>query len=390
MEFQSADLIDQILNKGGVQAPSARKVQKHNLAQAIFEDKPDANGEVNSYRMKEALYNKITKDLKSPDISSLRLISLSDKVGELANDKVVFLKMLEANRVQRVTDFQVRMRERRLGQQTAQFFNMNFDAFAPEAQSNYPQRTNTVGFLGNQLNIRIIGEELAAQSPVQPVDIIQQEIEFEMIRIRRTMEQTMLWNQEITAEVAAVPPQWGGFINRSDTFTNTLASNSDFTNGLIQTAVDTIANITNPEGMGYIELVCLCPFAQMGKIRDLMISRYPGSQYDSYSTEQSQLGQKLSKEAGLFPEAFKFYKPDPGPAVLFISSPLLSTAIANTAVFFDPTQPQMGKMMLMGNYGPWVVERPTAALTTLLYCFDSATLLDNLKESRYVLYGVNQ
>jgi hypothetical protein len=297
--------------------------------------------------------------------------------------------MLEANRVQRVTDFQVRIRERRIGQSTAQFFNMNFDAFAPEAQSWYPQRTNTTGFLGNQLNIRIIGEELATQSPVQPVDIIQQEIEFEMIRIRRAMEQYMLWNQEVTAEVAAVPPQWGGFINRSTVY-NTAYSASDFTNAIIQTQVNNIANITNPEGMGYVELVCLCPFAQLAKIRDLMISRYPGTQYDSYSTEQSELGKRLSKEAGLYPEAFKFYKPDPGTAILFIGSPLLQAAAANTAIFFDPSQPQLGKMQLMGSYGPWVVERPTAALTTLLYVFDNATLIDNLRESRAVVTGINQ
>ena len=389
MSFDS-DLIDQVLAKRAGRQAQDSKVKKVSLKEAIWSDAPTPDGEFNSYRMKRMVEDKICKDLKTTDISSLRLISLADKVGTLENDKVVFLKMLEANGTQRVTDFQVRLRERRIGQQTAQFLNLNVDAFAPEAQGYYPARTNTTGFLGNQLNIRIIGAELAAQSPVQPnFDVIQSEVEFEMVRIRRAMEQYMLWNQEVTAEVASVPPQWGGFINRSTTYTNPLAANTDFTNGLIQTAVDSIANITNPEGVGYIDLICICPFAQLAKVRDLMISRYPGTQYDSYSTEQTALGQKM-KEAGLYPEAFQYYKPMPGGVVLFISSPLLSTAAANTAIFFDPSQPMLGKMQLMGTYGPWVIERPTAALTNLLYCFDGATLLDSLQPTRYVQVNINQ
>lgn len=393
MELNGVDLIDQVMaaKKATMQAPGRpQPVKKMNLSKALWTPEPDAEGNFNSYEMTKALEDKICKDLKTTDISSLRLISLADKVGTLENDKVVFLKMLEANGVQRVTDFQVRLRERRIGQQTAQFLNLNVDAFAPEAQGNYPARTQTVGFLGNQLNIRIIGAELAAQSPVQPnFDVIQSEIEFEMVRIRRAMEQYMLFNVEVTAEVAATPPQWGGFINRSF-YTNSLAANTDLTNGLIQTAVDTIANITNPEGMGYIDLVCLCPFAQLAKVRDLMISRYPGTQATSFSVEQSQLAQEWIGKTGLYPEAFMLYKPEPGTSVLFISSPLLSTAKANTCVFFDPTQPMVGKMQLMGTYGPWAVDRPTAALTNLKYVFDGATLLDNLAESRYIQNQINQ
>jgi hypothetical protein len=380
------DLLEQIISRKGNRTPSGVKVVPKNLEESIWNDAPDQDGNVNTYEVKKALFSTITKDLKSPDLSSLRLISLADKMGELRNGQTVFLNILESNPVQRVTDFQVRLRERRLGQQTAQFFNLNQDAFAPEAQSNYPQRTNTMGFLGNSLNIRLIGQELAAQSPVQPVDIVQSEIEFEVTRIRRAWNAALLSNNEVVAENAGVPAQPGGFITRSNLYNFTLATQGDFTNAIIQQSVDAIANATNPEGVGYnVELVCLCPAGQISKIRDLMISRYPGTNADTYLNEQSALRARFS-QVGIAPNQMKSYQPDPGMSVLFIYDPQLP---ANTAIFFDPMQPQLGKFQINGQYGPWAIERPTAALTTLLYCFDGSTLLDNLRETRSPVFNLS-
>ena len=386
-EFSTYDILEQLAAKKAGRAPtSSRGFKRINLEEAIWKDVPDKDGNVNSLEAKQALYNRITKDLKSPDISSLRLVSLADKIGELRNGQTVFLNILEANPVQRVTDMQVRLRERRLGQQVAQFIQLNQDAFAAEAQSNYPQRTNTVGFQGNQLNIRLIGQELAAQSPVQPVDIVQAEIEFEVTRIRRAQNQYMLANQEVSAEVSSTPMQYGGFITRSTLYVNNLSSASDLTNALVQSAVDGIANPTSPEGLSYnIPLVCLCTSTQISRVRDLMISRYPGTQATTFLNEQSLLRQRFA-QVGIAPNQMISYQPNPGMPVLFIFDPQLP---ANTVIFFDPMQPQLGKFQVNGQYGPWAIERPTAALTTLLYCFDGATLLDNLIESRYVLTNIN-
>lgn len=381
------DMLEQLIARKKNRQPSAtQKAIPINLEKAIWEDKPDADGNVNSAATKQMLFERITKDLKSPDLQALRLISLADKMSELRNGQTVGLNILEANPIQRVTDFQVRFRERRLGFQTAQWVSLNVDAFAPEAQSNYPQRTNTMGFLGNQLNIRLIGQELAAQSPIQPVDIVQQEIEFEVTRIRRAVAQYVLYNGEVAAEVGPTPPQPGGLINRSTLYNVNLTTPSDLTNGLIQTAVDTIANPTSPEGLGYnIELVCLCTSTQISKVRDLMISRYPGTNANTYLDEQSMLRARFS-QVGIAPNQMKSYQPDPGLSVLFIYDPLMP---ANTAFFFEPMQPQLGKFQINGQYGPWAIERPTAALTTLLYVFDGFTLLDHLRESRFTYTNVN-
>ena len=384
--FGIQDVLEQVAaKKAGSKGLQAKRVAPIPVEKAIWEDSPcPVSGRVNSAETKQMVYEKITKDLKTTDISSLRLISLADKVAELRNEQTVFLDILRTNPVVRVTDFQVRFRERRIGNQTAQWFNMNVDAFAPEAQSDYPQRTNTLGFLGNKLNIRIIGEQMAQQSPVQPMDIIQAEIEFEMTRIKRAMNSYLLSNQEVTAEVAGTPPQPGGFVTRSTLYTNNLATQSDFTNAIIQNAVNSIANNSSPQGLGYnIELVCLVPNsgAQIAKIRDLMIARYPGTNATTYLNEQSMLRQRFS-EVGIAPNQMKSYQPDPGLPVLFI---LDSQMPANTAIFFDPNQPQLGQFAINGTYGPWALERPTEALTTLLYVFQGLSLIDNLVESRSVV-----
>lgn len=385
--LNSYDMLEGLIARKQNRAPSAAtKARPINLEKAIWDDKPDADGNVNSAATKQLLYNVLTKDLKSPDLQSLRLISLADKMAELRNGQTVGLNIIESNPVQRVTDFQVRFRERRLGFQTTQWVNLNVDTFAAEAQSNYPARTNTLGFLGNQLNIRLIGQELAAQSPIQPVDIVQQEIEFEVTRIRRDVAKYVLYNGEVAAEVAGTPPQPGGLINRSTVYNVTLSTASDLTNALIQSAVDSIANAASPEGLGYnVELVCLTTSTQLAKIRDLMISRYPGTNANTYLDEQSMLRSRFS-EVGIAPNQMKSYQPDPGLPILFIFDPLLP---ANTIMFFEPNQPQLGKFQINGQYGPWAIERPTAALTTLLYVFDGFTLIDNLRESRYILNNVN-
>jgi hypothetical protein len=379
------DLVEQIAAR-----KSARSVQRPtaefapmNLEKALY------TGIENS-SVREDLIQNITKDLKSTDISSLRLVSLADKMAELRNQQTVFLNVLEANPVQRVTDFQVRFRERRLGQNVASFFNINADAFAPEAVSNRPQRTNTLGFLGNALNIRIISQELGAQSPVQPVDLVQEEIEFEITRIRRAMNAALLVNQEVVSEATSATPQPGGFVNRSTLYNLALSTPSDFTNAIIQGRQDAIANAGNPEGVTYnVPLICLCPLGQISKIRDLMISRYPGENSQSALETQADMRARFA-QVGIAPAQMKSYQPDPGQSILFIAEAQLQVVQPGTAIFFDPTQPQLGKFMINGTYGPWAIERPTAALTTLLYTFDGMTLLDHLTETRSVVTGLNQ
>jgi len=323
------------------------------------------------------------KELRSPDLAQLRLISLAQKNIELRNTQTVFLNIVEANPVQRVTDFQVRFRERKIGEDTASFFNPN-DVFAGEANTNRPMRDNTLGFLGNKIMIRIIAEEIASQSSVEAVNLLQQEVEFELTRIRRGINSALLSNTEVKAENVGNTPQWGGFINRSTLYN--LGTSGDLTNGLIQGRIDAIANAADAQGLGYnIPLIALCRAGQIAKIEDLMIARWPGSNSVAMQQTMSEMLAKL-QDVGIAPDQMVAYKPRPGRPILFIYEPMLPSG---NCVFFDPTLPQLGRFQMMGAYGPWVLERPTENITRIFYMFDAVTLLDHLVESRGLITGLN-
>jgi len=375
-ELNSADFINGVKAANGAAGQSAPNKASGIPLEKAIKSLP--------YHMQDMAETMFRKELRSPDLSSIRLISLEKQATELANKQTVFLNICESNGIERVTDFQHRFRERNIGSDAAEFFNPNGD-FAAEAESNRPTRDNTLGFLGNQLNIRLIAEELASQSPIARTNLVQEEVEHELIRIRRKMNSALISNTEIKAENAANIPQWGGFITRSTLYN--LATSGDLTNALIQGRVDAIANNADAQGLTYdAPIMALCHPGQLSKIEDLMIARYPNAQH---SIAQEQLNAMLMAglpNLGIAPQQMAVYKPRPGRPVLFIGESQLPSGYC---VFFVPNLPKLGKFQMMGSFGPFVLERPTADLKRIIYCFDAATLVDPLVESRAVLSGLN-
>lgn len=340
---------------------------------------------ISDVRARDLVEAQITKELQSPDIAQLRLVSIFDKMAELRNEQTVFLNILEGNPTYKTRDLQTRFRERRIGNDTASFFNPN-GTFAGEAYSNRPMRDNTVGFLGNKVKVRFLASALAEQSPVEAVDLMQEEIEWEITRIRRKLNSALLANTEVKAENTPNIPQWGGFITRSALYNTALTPGSDLTNPVIQGRVSAIANLASTEGLGYVPLIALCTEAQIAKVDDLMIARYPGENSASHlATVQMMMGRVQS--LGIAPEQIVPYMPRPGRPILFIHEPMLPAG--GYCLFFDPRQPQLGRFQMMGMPGPWAIERPTEDLTEIQYVFDSATLIDQLVESRAVVTGLN-
>lgn len=348
----------------------------------------EAINSIEDFRTKAMVLDLITKEVQSPDLAALRLVSLAPRAAELRNRTTITLNATEANPIVRTTDFQLRFRERRLGNDLALFFNPN-SGLPAEATSNRPMRTNTLGFLGNTLKIRFIAQELGNQSPVEPTDVRAEEIDFEITRIRRLMNQALLENTEVTSEAAGAVPQPGGLITRSDLYVTSVGPNTDITNAMIQTAVDTIANLTSPEGYGFSPLVCLLGGpSQLAIIRNLMIARYPGENSAAYMQTSQAMMQRMA-DMDIPSELMMPYLPNPGFPVLFIYEPMLQALDPGTAFFFDPVQPQLARFQMMNQFGPWVLERPTSDILYLLLVFDAYSLVDNLRESRYVLRGLN-
>jgi len=327
------------------------------------------------------------KALTSPDVAQLRLVSWSDRQSLLRNEQTIFLNMLEANATQRVTDYQIRIRERKIGSDQAFFFNMD-GSLPAGAQSNRPFRYNTLGAFGNLLDIKFMPQELSAQSPIDGTDLLAQEVDDEVVRLRRFANAKLLknteQNNESSVSAAVNIPQWGGFIDRSTLYN--VSTSGDLTNPLIQGRVDAIANISDPQGVGYsVPLVCLVDSSQISKVRDLMIARYPGENSEAYFATLKMLTQRLA-DVDIPMDQMSVYKPDPGRPIVFINEGQLPSG---TALFFDPTRPQLARFQMMGQYGPWVLERPTQNLTTLLLVWDAISLVDPLIETRSIITGLN-
>lgn len=370
------DVMDQVKAANGVKPNlvSGKKERAIPLVKALGSLRPQE---------RDILETMFQKELRSPDLSSIRLVSLYDEVAMYRNESTVFLNIIEGNPVYRATDLQIRYRENHIGTDEPSFFNPNGD-FAPEAEMSRNMRDQTVGFHGNQIKIRFLAQALASQSPVDQIDVVQEELSMEMVRMRRFLNSKFLSNTEIKAENVGNIPQWGGILQRSTSYN--LATSGDLTNGLIQGRIDAIANATDPEGWGYnVPLIALCPAGQIGKIEDLMIARWPG---ENSATAKQTMGEMLARvqKAGIAPDQCVAYKPRPGRPILFIYEPQMP---AGYCFFFDPADIRPAKFQMMGTFGPWVLERPTADLLQLIYVFDGNSILDGPQNRRALLTGLN-
>lgn len=343
------------------------------LSDCIQRGKGDSADFIKSY---------LIKQVGSQDISPIRLISMAQETGLLRNQQTIFRNICESNPLERSTDFQIRIRERKVA--TSGVSGFPLDGTLPAVnQSSYFARTNTMQPYGNTINITFFATELAGQSPVDPTDLRAQQVEDEIVVMRRYSNSILLAQTEITDEGAANGPQMGGFVTRSTSYNTNLGGNQ--TNTSMQAQVDSIANVTSNRGLGYgVQLIQLTTAAQMANIRGLMIARYPGENSDAYLTTTMAMRQKFAGVA--IPEAmWMVYAPNPGLPVLAIYEPQLPSGYTIT---FDPTKPRISKMQMLGQLGPFVVERPTSNLVNLLAVFDVESLVDPLVESRSVQTNV--
>jgi hypothetical protein len=345
-----------------------------------FGHDPDAS------RLKDVVKATIQKAVQSTDLAGIRIVSLYDQVGVLANAMTVFRNILRKNGTNRSTDFQVRWNEEYAGAGNVDFFNLNSNVNPNNDQMNRGVRTNTHGAYGWTLDLPFIVTELAGQSPIMPQDIKLREVKMGLVRMERFANRKMLSNTEITAEVNATP-QWGGFINRSTAYATGLAQGSDLTSPLIQAKVDALANAASNNGLGYQRpLIALTTSAQIAKIRDLMIARFPGENSQAYMATQADL--EAAGVTGCFvPAMARVFQPDPGLPVIFVHEPDLPSG--GYCLFFDPSQPCVSEFSMFGVPGPFCVERYTPTLNRLFCCFNMESVIDPLVVSRGSYSGVN-
>lgn len=346
------------------------------LGDALEEAVPEGNARLKI--MEEVVEPIVTKLVRTPDIATLRMASVSDRVAMLRNTATPFLNFLESQPmgIAQINDYQFRFDEWNIGADVAQVWHAE-DDLPSEAKSLRPTRSNTLTCIGNKISVSLLAQEMASQQ--RNIDVLAREIDLEITRIRRKMNSMLLANTENKIEAVGNIPQLGGFITRSTSY-NVNASGSDLTRSLIQGRVDAIAADSDPQGLGYnIPLIGFTNARQLQVLRDIIVSEYNGIDPMSRIAFEQELRGRLGDYK--IPVQMVF-EPMPGPVIPFVLDSMLPSG---TTVLFDANQPRLAKMYLGGQVGPYVLQRPTEKLQSLNVVFDLFSLEDPLVVSRAVI-----
>lgn len=331
----------------------------------------------------EVLEPIFTKIVKTPDIGTLRMASISDRMAMKRNEETPFLNFLESQDggTAIARDYQYQFDEWNLGFDAAAIWDVQGDLPA-EARSVRPRRSNTITAVGNTMLFSELVLDMVAQQA--NIDLLAREIDNEVVRIRRKMNSLLLSNTEVKLEAAPAPnfPQLGGFITRSTDYGVDLGG-GDFTRTVLQGRVDAIANYGSPEGLGYGRpLICFCDANQLQVVRDIIISEYNGI----YPTDRMAFENSLRARLRDYKVPVQVvFESLPGPVIPFVLDPMLPSG---TSILFVADLPRLVKMYLGGVSGPYVLTRPTTNLTRLDVAFDLFSLEDPLVSSRSVMTNV--
>lgn len=374
MKFYS-DLYDRlkaVSNLDATTSESGVDSEVMTLGQALAISFPDATKR-KSY-MENVLTPVITKLVRTQDINTLRMASVSDRMVVKRNEMTPFLNFLEAQDagVGVTKDLHYQFDEWDIGTTEAEVVDIQ-SSLPGEAKSNRPRNSNTVTCLGNKLIFSDLVLDMAHQQ--SNIDLLAREVDLEVTRIRRKMDSLLLTNTEVSLEGPAPIPQNGGMLTRSTDYTLDLGG-GDFTRTVLQGRIDAIANAAAQNGRGYRQLVCFTNARQLQVVRDIMINEYNGI----FPTD------RLAFETSLMAKMKEFRIPVqvmfeslPGMPLPFIYEPLLPSG---TSIIMEVELPRLVKLNLGGVGGPYVATRPTENFQRLEVVIDFFTLEDPVTESR--------
>ena len=321
--------------------------------------------------LKQTILPAFAKSVGTTDIAALRLVSMSDRVAVRRNEETKWLNFLESKDSQpAITDYQYRIKERDIVTDVAPVVNVDGGAF-PFIQSVYNQRYNTLTAVGNYLKVSFMASSIAEQQA--DVNVLEEQIDDEIVRIRRTFSTLLMSSTETVSEVSTQTPQMGGFLTRS-TMNPLNAGGSNLSNTLLQTAVNTIGTQLGFTGHQYM---LWCTPGQLPIVRDLMINRFPGQTstafYDQLSMGLRNMIKSYNVPVQVVWEAY------PGGFIPIVFDQQMA---ANTALLFATEYPRVARFKLDGQVGPYVLARPEQTLYEVVACFDIKTLDDPMQISR--------
>jgi hypothetical protein len=311
------------------------------------------------------------KAIGTTDIASLRLVSLSDRTVVRRNEDTKWLNFLEMRGdMPSILDYQYRIKERDIVTDTAPVVNIDSLSLFPQIQSVYNQRYNTLTTVGNTLRVSFMASSIAEQQA--DVNVLEEQIDDEIVRIRRTFNRLLMNNTEIVSELPGNVPQMGGFLTRS-TLNTINCGGSNLTNTYLQSAINTIESLVGLTK----QLVLWVTPGQLPVVRDLMINRFPGQNSESFYNSLDRLTREQMTNYHLPVQVV--YEGYPGGSIPVVHDQQM---VANTCLMFIGEYPRMARFKMDGQIGPFVLARPEQTLYEVVAVFDIATMDDPGQWSR--------
>lgn len=341
----------------------------------------EAAERVGDLLIKSGAMQGLFKNVVTTAVGPVRIDSLYPGIALIENRDTPFLNGLESRPIYRSTDYSFRIVEEDAGTQILPFFNVDTDTLPPEYYATLDARYNTIGAIGQTAKITDMTQELGMQGPYN-YNTNADQIARAMNRIRRSKNQYLWANTRNNNEVLPSIPQPGGFVTRSTV--NNSAITGNLTDAIITGMVDQIAAY-----FGYSQLqgrlVLQVPRSQLPVIRNLLITRFPGTT----ALTQLEFTNLLKGQASDY--NFKgypvnmVYQDNNGMIIpVFVDD----QAPAQTAILYMADLPTLAGFSFKGSMGPHLFQLPIALLSSYALVMDIFSLSDPLQVSRSVRTGV--
>lgn len=331
--------------------------------------------------MQSGVFNEFCpKGIVTTDIGPVRIDSLFPGIALIENRDTPFLNGLESRPQYNATDYNFRIVEEDAGTDILPFFNLD-GSMPPAYYATLDARYNTLGFLGQSIQVSWMTQNLGLMGPYNRNEDADQ-LARAMNRIRRSKNQYAWANTRNSNETLPSVPQPGGFYSRSTT--NVSAITGNLTDTIITGMVNQLATY-----FGYSQLkgrlVLQVPRSQLAVIRNLLITRFPGTTAITNMEFTNLLkGQVSDYNFNGYPIDF-IYQDDNGMIIPVFCD---DQAPANVAIMWIADLPQLAGLSFRGSNGPHLVQLPIASFTSYVVVFDGFSIVDPLVVSRSVRTGV--
>ncbi len=384
MSLELKDMVDKIMpigkSAGDAPDPNLYRPFRQELLESC-NGNFEAAERMGDLLVKSGAMQGIFKNVVTTDIGPVRIDSLYPGIALIENRDTPFLNGLESRPVYRSTDYSFRIVEEDAGTQILPFFNLDTDTLPPEYYATLDARYNTIGAVGQTAKITDMTQELAQQGPYNRNENADQ-IMRAMNRIRRSKNQYLWANTRNTNEVLPSIPQPGGFYTRSTA--NAAAITGNLTDAIITAMVDQIAAY-----FGYSQLqgrlVLQVPRSQLPVIRNLLITRFPGTTALTNLEFTNLLkGQASDYNFRGYPVNM-VYQDNNGMVIpIFVDD----QAPSGVAIMWLADLPQLAGFQFRGSMGPHIFQLPIALLSSYALVMDIFSIADPLVVSRSSRSGV--